>query len=67
MGRVHLTSILRKLVVENGSMEIGEMRSIMQSIFDTFIYERWSESNPKFPLNLNPYLNPKFPNPIPLP
>ena len=44
MGRVHLTSILRKLVVENGSMEIGEMRSIMQSIFDTFIYERWSES-----------------------
>jgi len=40
MGRVHLTSILRKLVVENGSMEIGEMRSIMQSIFDTFIYER---------------------------
>lgn len=40
MGRVSLTSILRKLVVDNGSMEIGEMRSIMQSIFDTFIYER---------------------------
>jgi len=40
MGRVQLTSILSKLVLENGSMEIGEMRSIMHSIFDTFIYER---------------------------
>jgi len=26
MGRVSLSSILRKLVVDNGNMEIGEMR-----------------------------------------
>ena len=40
MGQVPLPSILRKLVIENGNLEFGELRSMITSIFDAFIYEQ---------------------------
>ena len=40
MGQVPLPSILRKLVIDNGSLEFGELRSMISSIFDAFIYEQ---------------------------